>query len=55
MIRPSLWGGTSMDIEVIWVRREPKYFCKWGWTVNQSPCRLICPAGKSTELSATTA
>jgi hypothetical protein len=25
MIRP-LWGGTAMDIEVIWVRRKQKYF-----------------------------
>jgi hypothetical protein len=22
-------------LEVIWVRREGKYFCKWGWTENQ--------------------
>src|ERR1700682_3998948 len=38
-----LWDGTAGDIEVIWVRREGKYFCKWGWTVNS----LICPSGKS--------
>jgi hypothetical protein len=30
--RPSVWGGMAMDIEVIWVRREGKYFCKWDWT-----------------------
>jgi hypothetical protein len=29
---PLVWGGTAVDIEVIWVRREQKYFCKWGWT-----------------------
>jgi hypothetical protein len=23
-----------MDIEVIWVRPETKYFCKWGWTAE---------------------
>jgi hypothetical protein len=22
----------AVDIEVIWVRREAKYFCKGGWT-----------------------
>jgi hypothetical protein len=27
-----LWDGTVMDIEVIWVRPERKYFCKRGWT-----------------------
>src|SRR5229473_7881715 len=27
-----LWDGTARDIEVIWVRREGKYFCKRGWT-----------------------
>jgi hypothetical protein len=21
-----------MDIDLIWVRPERKYFCKWGWT-----------------------
>jgi hypothetical protein len=36
--RPSVWDGTARDKEVIWVRRERKYFCKWGWThpANQS-------------------
>jgi hypothetical protein len=27
--------------QVIWVKREAKYFCKWGWTQH----RVICPAG----------
>src|SRR6266851_4715176 len=27
-----LWNETVRDIEVIWVRPERKYFCKWGWT-----------------------
>jgi hypothetical protein len=37
-----------MDIEVIWVRRERKYFLKWGWT------GLLpnSPSGKSVGLSA---
>src|SRR6202140_4921023 len=29
---PLEWGGTAGDIEVIWVRREQKYFCKRDWT-----------------------
>jgi hypothetical protein len=33
----------ARDIKVIWVKREGKYFCKWGWTANS----LICPSGKS--------
>src|SRR6266851_3570420 len=40
---PLEWGGTARDIEVIWVRREWKYFCKWGWTAK-SP---NSPSGKS--------
>jgi hypothetical protein len=34
-----------MDLEVIWVRGETKYFCKRGWTGNWRT-RLICPSGK---------
>src|ERR1700687_1291423 len=30
-IRPS-GGGTARDIDLIWVRREQKYFWKWDWT-----------------------
>ncbi len=29
---PLMWDRTVRDLEVIWVRREGKYFCKWGWT-----------------------
>jgi hypothetical protein len=32
MANAPLWDGTAVDIEVIWVRREQKYFCKRGWT-----------------------
>jgi hypothetical protein len=35
-----------MDIEVIWVRRETKYFCKDGWTG-------FSPTGKSVAQFAT--
>src|ERR1700687_1404035 len=27
-----LRDGTARISELIWVRREQKYFCKWGWT-----------------------
>src|SRR6266852_46729 len=30
--RPSDRNETVMDIRVIWVSRERKYFLKWGWT-----------------------
>jgi hypothetical protein len=30
--RPSVWGGTAMDIDLIWVKREAEYFCKPDWT-----------------------
>jgi hypothetical protein len=32
MANAPLWDGTAGDIEVIWVSRERKYFCKGGWT-----------------------
>jgi len=38
----------ARDIEVIWVNREWKYFCKWGWTA-ELPNSL---SGKSADLSA---
>src|SRR4030088_1756811 len=38
-----LWDGTARISELIWVRREQKYFCKGGWT-GKSPDR---PSGKS--------
>jgi hypothetical protein len=40
--RPSV-GRDIVDVEVICVRREQKYFCKRGWTGNH---RLICPPGR---------
>jgi hypothetical protein len=27
-----LWNRTARLSELIWVRNEEKYFCKWGWT-----------------------
>jgi hypothetical protein len=30
------------DVEVIWVKSEPKYFCKGGWT----GVSVICPPDK---------
>jgi len=29
---PLVWAGTAMDVEVIWVRSEQKFFCNEGWT-----------------------
>ena len=29
---PLVWDETAEVIEVIWVRMESEYFCKWGWT-----------------------
>jgi len=43
---PLKWDGMAVDIEVIWVRREPKYFCKEDWTAK-SP---NSPSGKSVDL-----
>jgi hypothetical protein len=34
-----------MDIEVIWVSGEEKYFCKWGWTSHFGKHEVICPSG----------
>src|SRR5258707_14429565 len=34
-----------MDLEVIWVKREGKYFCKWGWTSHFGKHEVICPSG----------
>jgi hypothetical protein len=43
-----LWGaGTARDIDLIWVKREAKYFLKWGWTANSKNC----PSGKSASAS----
>ncbi len=41
-----LWDRTVIDIEVIWVRRETKYFCKRGWTSHFGKHEVICPSGK---------
>jgi hypothetical protein len=42
-IRPSDGNGIAIDVEVIWVRSEPEYFCEEGWTDKW----VICPTGKS--------
>jgi hypothetical protein len=41
---PLMWDETAEVIEVIWVRMESEYFCKWDWTgqitlnrLNKSP------------------
>jgi hypothetical protein len=34
-------GRDARDVEVIWVKKEPEYFCKEDWTAEL----LICPAG----------
>jgi hypothetical protein len=34
-----------MDIDLIWVRRETKYFSNRGWTTDLPEARLICPTG----------
>jgi len=41
--RPSDRDGTTVDIDLIWVRREAEYFCKGDWT----PGSKNCPSGKS--------
>jgi hypothetical protein len=46
-------GRDGEDEEVIWLKIEPKYFCKGGWTCDS----LICPranhrADRSTRLNA---
>ena len=40
-----------MDVEVIWVKRKPEYFCKKGWTGGSA----ICPSGKHLGLIGTPA
>src|SRR5260370_31904283 len=30
----------ARDIEVIWVKREAEYFCKWDWTTQITLIRL---------------
>jgi hypothetical protein len=36
---PLKWDGIAADIGVIWVRREPNYFCKVDWTTQISLIR----------------
>jgi hypothetical protein len=38
--RPSVLGRDGEDEEVIWVKSEPEYFCKGGWTGSW----VICPS-----------
>jgi len=42
-----MWDETVRISELIWVRREQEYFCKWGWTRQLAKRELICPTGKS--------
>jgi hypothetical protein len=32
--RPFVWAGMARDIEVIWVKSEPEYFCGEDWTTQ---------------------
>jgi hypothetical protein len=41
--RPSVSGRDGEDEEVIWVKSEPKYFCKGGWT----GVSVICLDGRN--------
>src|ERR1700735_3447476 len=47
--RPSCGCGIAMDVEVIWLRSEPEYFCKRGWTGESA----ICPSGTRNQRSGT--
>ena len=33
--RPSCGCGMAIDMQVSWVRSEPKYFCEEGWTASR--------------------
>src|SRR6266404_3171685 len=46
-----LLGQDVIDIEVIWVRCEGKYFCKRGWTSHFGKHEVICPSGKSQSIA----
>ena len=37
-IRPSYGCGMATDVEVIWVKRTPEYFCEGGWTCDSAIC-----------------
>jgi len=32
--RPFVWAGMAKDMQVIWVKREPEYFCEGDWTTQ---------------------
>src|ERR1700677_4522381 len=38
--RPFVWVGMAADIEVIWVKSEPEYFCGKDWTTQIRLIRL---------------
>src|ERR1700719_2915835 len=38
--RPSVWDGTAGDMDVIWVKREGKYFWQRGWTARLKNTRV---------------
>jgi hypothetical protein len=42
---PLMWDETPRIMDLIWVRREGKYFCKWGWTGHFGKHEVICPTG----------
>jgi hypothetical protein len=44
-----LGDETAGDIEVIWVRRERKYFCKRGWTAEQPVGQISRPVRRSSK------
>jgi hypothetical protein len=31
-----LWDETAALMDLIWVKREGKYFCNWGWTAQST-------------------
>jgi hypothetical protein len=33
--RPFVWAGMARVMQVIWVKSEPEYFCKRGWTLSR--------------------
>src|SRR6266404_2738136 len=44
-----LLGQDVIDIEVIWVRREGKYFCKRGWTTISENTKRFARQAKSVD------
>jgi len=43
--RPSV-GQDGLDMHLIWVSGEAKYFCKRGWISHFGKHEVICPSGK---------